>query len=661
MTSCRRPALRIAGWIQACGLLFILAGMLLAEGAAIWNFGARTLAEPAAGAVVRGAAAYLGLAIAGMVGLKRIYRKGGSRAFLWTALAASMLIQLAAIASSDRQWEWAGDARIFRHYLDRLSASGYAPETLGELSRNYDYPVWTRRALPFYYALRVGADAHFVRTTQFFQALLITLALVPTWRISKLLFGRRVAFWAVGLQCLMPFRWFICLDLNHYVLGGFYYLSALWVLVEWTHGKPGMVRKWGLALAAGLLLPLMNLEGGIGLLFLAGAFLALPLPWLAKQQTLRQTSLAAGALLAWPLLVAALLLAPLSNRIDRGNLHRLSGGTLAFMARGWMPETGGEYSATYERVDWLTPAADKKSMQAALLASQALYNPGPVLLRLPPAKLAKYFLLGYASGAEEMLQLNGAGHVVPWAKGARIAYLLAVLPLMIWGGILLLPLLRRIHRLFLVLPCSVFCIATVLAGETSPRYSFYVQPFLFMLGALPLAWRGQRGRLLLRSARIPGLAAAASWLGMLLLAAGLLWTSRPWLRNHALQDMREWKVTPPSGSSPLPATLAPFEIQLTSAGAAPAWGTIHLPLSAEQAADITFYLLPVAGLSASHGTPAILRRQTNRGPEEEKLVLPARVTLALNAGDSKSFELLSLSSPPPFPLKIGYARLHPLE
>ena len=203
--------------------------------------------------------------------------------------------------------------------------------------------------------------------------------------------------------------------------------------------------------------------------------------------------------------------------------------------------------------------------------------------------------------------------------------------------------------------------ATVLAGETSPRYSFYVQPFLFMLGALPLAWRGQRGRLLLRSARIPGLAAAASWLGMLLLAAGLLWTSRPWLRNHALQDMREWKVTPPSGSSPLPATLAPFEIQLTSAGAAPAWGTIHLPLSADQAADITFYLLPVAGLSASHGTPAILRRQTSRGPEEEKLVLPARVTLSLNAGDSKSFELLSRSSPPPFPLKIGYARLLPLE
>lgn len=650
---------KIAAWIQGCGVLFILGGMALAEGAAAWNFVGRGWTDPTAATVGFAAAAYLALAIAGLAGLRWIHRRGGARAFLWTALAVSMLIQGAAILASDRHWSWTGDAYVFGQYLDRLSKSGYSAETLGELSQHYDYPIWTRRAVPFYLALRIGAGDHFVRAVQIFQALLLSLSLALTGRLSRLLFGRKVAFWAVGLQLLMPFRWFICLDLNHYIPGGFYFLSALWMLAEWSRGKPGAVRKWGWALMAGLLLPLMNLEGGIDRIYLVGALLVLLFQRAAGRLDLRQALQAAIAWLAWPLLVSHLALAPLSDRIDQADLHRLSGGTVAFIARGWMPETEGEYSSTYERIDCLTPAEEKTETQASLLASQALYNPRTLLLRLLPSKWAKYFLLGYASGAEEMLHYNGARQAALWAQGARTAYLLAVLPLMIWGGLLWLPRLRRPRWLCLTIPGLLFCVSTLLVGETSPRYSFHIQPLLFMMGALPLAW-GARRNLLLRKAWLPGRIAAASGLAALLGGAGLLFAGQTWLQRHAVQDMREWEVSPRSQRLPAPDTLAPFEIHLSPAGPDSAWGEIQLPLPAGQPAEITFYLLPMAGLSASHGTPALLRRQTVRGMEEQPLLLPARVTLALDDGDARSFELLSLASPPPFPLAIGYARLrHP--
>ncbi|HAL91646.1 MAG TPA: hypothetical protein DCM68_01315 [Verrucomicrobia bacterium] len=659
MIARRLPALRFATWIQVCGLFFIGGGMALALGAASVNFFGQTLSDPSAGSILLGMAAYLAVAIAGVAGLRKIHRHGGVRAFLWTALAVSMLIQLAAILASDRHWEWTGDAHIFQHYLDRLSESGYSAETLGELSQNYDYPIWTRRALPFYYALRMGTGDHFGLAVQLFQALLVSLSLVLAWRISRLLFGERAAFWTVSLQWLMPFRWSICLDLNHYIPGGFYFLSALWVLVEWSRGNPGVGRKWGLALCAGLLLPLMRLEGGIDQVYLASAAGVLLLQWASGSQNTRQTLQAALAWMAGPLLISTLLLPPLSARLDQANRHRLSSGTMAFVARGWMPETGGEYSVTYEQIDWLTPAASKQSMQASLLASQAFYNPWTLLFRLLPEKMAKYFLLGYASGAEEMLIHNGADTSARLAKGARIAYLLAGLPLMLWGGWLLLPLLRRTHRLCLVLPCVLFCAFTALVGETSPRYSIYIQPFLFMLGALPLAWSRQRNRLLFRSARAPGVMAAASLCILWLLMAGILFAARPWLQTHAVQDMRRWKTSPRSQSLDLPPTLAPFELHLPPASHAPSWGEIQLPLPAGQSAEFSFYILPMAGLSASRGTPAILRRQTAQGMVEEKLSLPARVTLALEAGDSRFFELLSPSTPPPFPLIIGYTTLRP--
>ncbi len=632
----------------------------MAWGAAAWNFAGHASSS---NSIWLGAAAYLALAGAGLAGLRRIHRRFGPRAFLWTAMAAAMLIQAAAILASDRQWEWTGDARIFSHYLDRLSENGYSPQTLGELSRNYDYPIWTRRALPFHYLLRVSAGDHFVRAVQFFQALLISLSLPLAWRMARLLFGKRVAFWATSLQFLMPFRWFICLDLNHYISGGFYFLSALWVLVEWSRTDRRRLGSWGLALCAAALFPLMRLEGGIDQIYLAAAAGIILLCWTGGTWTARQSAQAGLAWIAAPFLVSALLLPPLSSRIDEANRHRLSSGTIAFMARGWMPETGGEYSATYEQIDWLTPAGRKESVQASLLASQAFYNPRPLLFRLLPVKWAKYFLLGYASGAEEMLVHNGAERAALLAKGARIAYLLAALPCMLWGALLCLPLLRKANRLCWTLPGLLFCASTALVGETSPRYSIYIQPFLFMLGALPLAWSAGRRRVLARAAGRPGLWALASGLALFFFAAALLHAARPWLRPQSVLDMRSWTLASGTQAGNIPSTLAPLEIHLMPQVSPDKtdWGTLQLPAAPDTPGTLSFYALP-AGVSVGslQGTLLVAEYAFPGGTRTQTHSLPARIQLEYSPSSTGSLRLWSPAAAT-FPLSIGYATCEAAE
>ena len=174
----RRPAFApFVAWLQACGVLFLAMGLLLAWGAALVNFAGKLRAGEANAPVWLGLVAYALLAAALVAGLAWLRGRRGDRFFLGAAVALSLLAQLGAVWAADARWNWTGDAYIFRHYLDVLSAGGYAPETLGNLSRHYDYRVWTLRALPFYHALRVAAADRFVPAAQTFQALLIALSL----------------------------------------------------------------------------------------------------------------------------------------------------------------------------------------------------------------------------------------------------------------------------------------------------------------------------------------------------------------------------------------------------------------------------------------------------------------------------------------------------
>ena len=656
MLTLRSAAIRFSAWVQTGGLIFIMLGATLAWGAVLWNALALDLSPSGIGLTVLGSIAYLALAGMALAGLRVVFRRAGSCAFAGTAFVASVLIQLAAIWAADPRWEWTGDARIFQSYLDQLSSKGYVPSVLEALSRNYDYPIWTRRALPFYLGLRCWAGDHFVRAIQIFQAMVLSLSLFPTWRTATLLFGKRVAFWATTLQLLMPFRWIICLDLNHYLLGSFYFSCGVWVLAEWSRGRPRTTVKWLLALWAFVLLPLMRLEGGIDQLFIASAALVVLLHWASGIWTLRQATLAAGGWIGVPLLACAILLPPLSARLDAGNAQRLSSGTIAFMARGWMPETGGEYSAAYEQIDWLTPVEHKAETQTAILISQVHYNLPVLLFRLLPIKLAKFFSIGYASGAEEMLNHNGMECLALPAKGARIAYALIVLPLLIPGGLALIPLLRRPSRLSLILPCFLFSAAMSMLGETSPRYSIYIQPFLFMLGALALSWSRRQLHSLHAAARIPGCATAASIGLIFLLLAGLFRFTRPWLQKHAFQDMRSWIIPPlPQATSSPPATLEPFEIRLAPqiASGSTAWGPVELPALSPPPHAIVFYVL-------SEGVPSALRRtvrlttETAAGAQTNSL--PARIRLEYPPAGGLGEIRFGSPAALPYPLRIGYAK-----
>lgn len=652
MKSPHRVLNRGLAWLQGCGILFIIFGLGLALAGAAWNFWRTATSEPLMPATWAGMALYLVAAGGALYGLHRLFCRFGARVFIWTVILAAVLIQLAAICATPRDWKWTSDAAIFNYYLNHLADGAYSAATLEDLSQYYDYRVWTRRALPFYYLLRVTAGSSgFMPAAQAFQALLIVLALVLTWRIARLFFGRHVAFWAVSLQLLMPYRWFICIDLNHHVLGGFYFLAGLWILAEWLKPARPPLQTAGLTLAAAGLLPLMHLEGGIDTVFAGAVFLVLLFTWLTGRQSSGQLPGSAVCLLGLPMLAAALLLAPLSQRIETADRYHHESGAIAFMARGWAPETGGEYCRTYETIDIATPAADKKSVQASILASQAFYNPQALLVRLLPEKIAKYFLLGYASGAEEMLVRNRAIRVRALAEGARTAFLLAALPVMIWGGWLLLPRLRRNRRLALVVPCAILSATYVLLGETSPRYSFYIQPFLFMLAALPLALPRRRRRFLLRAglpaALPPLLLVAATLAAVVLLLAG----GRPALAQRALQDMRTWGA---AGARTLasPPTLAPFEIQLAPEVSAQGttWGPLQVPDISPRPAALTFYALPEGAFSIRLRDARLVvttagGRQTNS--------LPARIRLEYP--DSGLGEMRFRSDAVlPYPLRIGY-------
>jgi len=647
----KRFLINFAAWLQSCGLLFILSGMILAWSAAAINAAGKLQSGEAAAAILAGFALYGLLAIAGLFALRTLFRQLGARRFLWLVLFLSLLIQLVVIGLADSRWQWTGDASIFRYYLDTLSEHGYSEQTLSDLSRHYDYRVWPRRALPFYYALRLLAGDRFVPAVQLFHGLLLTLSLALTWRVARLLFGLRTAFWAVSLQLLMPFRWYICLDLNHHILGGFYFLTGLWLLAEWfrTIRPPGT--RWACAVGMAILLPLMRLEGGIDFVWIGAMALTVLLAWLTGRQAGRETGRAGMALLLLPLLAASITVSPLMRRMDAADRHRHESGPIGFMARGWSPETGGEYCGTYEILDYLTPHEDKITVQASILASQTYYNPCVLLTSLLPVKLAKYFLLGYASGAEEMLTHNGAHQAQRLAEGARTVFLLGTLPLMLWGGILL-PRLRRPRRLELILPCAMLCATYVLLGETSPRYSIYIQPFLFMLAAQPFVWTRRRRRILARAACRTGGPAAITLAAALAAAATLLWAARPLLAQVAFQDLRTW-AHDADGSLPVPSTLAPFEIHLAPQleNGETSWGPLRLPSTDPAPRFIAFYAF-IPGISSGRLAGVTLQIETPDGIQTNSLPARIRMSYPPNADGNIRFRVPENL---PHPLRIGYA------
>jgi hypothetical protein len=637
----------------------IALAMCLSFSAAAVRLGLRLSGEEQGGLLLLGMAAYLLLAGGAAWAIRFAYRRMKPFRFAVAVVAAYALVQLALVFSGGFRLQWTGDASLLHHHIQMLAERGYSTETLSPMSDSYDYQVWARRAVPFYILIqRMSGDA-FPMAVQCFNALVMALAALLTWRLASLLLGTRAAAFALAFHVLMPWRIFSHMDLAHHILGGFYYTLGVWILVEWHRPNRSRLQLAGLTLVAMALMPLMRLEGGIDFVFVGAVGGVILLAWLMGKTSLGQALASGAALLVLPLLATSLCVGPLDTLLDQADQHHYDSGILAWSTRGWSVSTGGQYNGNYEQLDVLTPPGQKKQVLLKLLASQAYYNPTAVAFRQLPTKAAKYFMVGYASGFEEVLKYNRLPTLRSLYIGARTAYLLLILPLAIGGGLLFLTWFRTREGLFFLFPFAVLMIAYVVFGESDPRYSAYVHSYICLAAGAFLAWirtPSSSPRLRAKTLFSESLRPAIS-LGLLLASwAAIVFAARPLLKPVVLWDMRQASVleNAPDG---LPATLTPFEIHLPPVPNASTWGRIQLSAPPGKAARLTFYILPIAGLSASHGTPIVVRHPTSEGLQEEILALPTRVTLAWGANDPKTFELLSTSSPPPFPVMIGYATL----
>jgi len=657
------PGNSVGLWIQSCAIMATVLAMCLSFSAAIIRLGQRLTGDRHVLLLLSGMVLYILIASAGVWAFRILYRRMAPRRFVLSVLAIYFLVQLALIFASSSNLQWPGDSELLHQHVRILAEQGYTEDVLAPMSNSYDFQVWARRSVPFYLLLYRISGPLFPIAVQCFNALLMVLAAFLTWRMAVLLLGERIAAAALVLQILMPWRLFTHLDLAHHILGGLYYTLGVWILIEWHQPNRTRLQRAGMALLMVLLLPLMHLEGGIYLVFIGAVSGVLFLSWLTGKVSFRKSIFSVACLLLLPIMAISILTGPLDELLDRADQYHYDSGILAWSTRGWSIETGGQYCSTYEQLDVLTPQAKKKPFLLQLLASQAYYNPEAVAFQQIPIKAAKYFMVGYASSFEEMLQLNHLPRLRMLYAGGRTLYLIAILPLAIFGGVLFLVHFRKREGLSFVVPFAFIVAAYVILGESDPRYSAYIHTYVCLAAGSFLVWirtQPARKEIQVRQLLTAPIRPILSLLLLFALWAGAVFALRPLLQPVAMWD---WQHASVQGNHPIPtiAALSPFEIRLPPRKDQPGWGRIQLPPRAGPASEFTFYMLPMAGLSASRGTPVILRLQTDQGMEDLPLTLPARIQLSLPADSPASLEILSDTTPAPFPLLIGYANRRPEE
>lgn len=511
----RGQVARAVGWVVS--LLPVLLGMCLA-----WA-GVVSLAVPVRQYLLAGSYSWLSgallyaLAYAGLAGwLLRVGPERERRA-IWGLIGGSALLKLLLVlVATDLPLNT--DQSIFRHFVEIMADHRLGGDALVSLSGSGDYSIWAGRAMPVHYFVRRLAGGQDALWLRLLNVLVSSATLAMTYAFARRLLPAGKRKWAVFLLVALPFQTFVATDYSHHLFSSFYLLLGVWCGWELVHAGPGALRKLGLALLAGLCLLLMAWQRGIHLIAL-GTWAGL-LVWAGFQRLGWRRW---GLLAFWLGIVPLALAMPLAHRYDawlsRHDSHRLNSMLPAFAARGWCPESDGEYCGRYEQLDRATPWPEKKNAMWRLVFSQIRYNAKAVCVRFPLVKTAKLFLVGYASNIEESL-VEMDSRALPWVRGAR----LAGAPLfLVWAGLgcfVLAAGSRSAQGRWLavcLVPLSTWG-TYVFLGETSPRYSIFFQPFLALLGAC--AWPEQGGS---RGWILPaGAWKSLVWRGGTILAAGVL-------------------------------------------------------------------------------------------------------------------------------------------
>ena len=574
-------------------------------------------------------------------------------------IGAATIVKLA-LAFSTLHLPLNTDQTLFRHFVCEMADQSLQGEALARLSATYDYPVWAGRAMPVHYLLRRLAGAHDLPWVRLVNVGFSLAILLVTYGLARRLLpaGRRK--WAVFLVMVLPFQTFVVSDYSHHLFSSFYFLLGMWAATEMILTDPGPWRRSGLALLVGVCLLFMTWQRGIHLIAM-GTWLVL-VAWTAAACGWRQ----GGRLALGLVLIPAVLALPLARRFDRcleaHDVHHLNSILPAFMARGWCPESGGEYCRRYEQLDEATPGPEKKSAMYRLVLSQIRRNPMVVCAKLPLIKTAKLFLVGYAANFEESLVAENAP-ALPWVRGMRLIAAPLFLGAALYGCFLLCFRPDAQRRWLPVLLAPVLTWGTyVFVGESSPRYSIFCQPFLGLLGAWALT-RGAdaTGRPAALTAKTLGhfalrmLVCLAAALLALSAAAGIVQRlPADWFYADLKQG---W-------SSPVPETirpgaLQPFEVQLcVPSGSAAAQADWQLPPRRDSMDKLSLYLLKTEkslhamrlGIDCSGIRMLTVSLADFQEPQQLKIALP-------RSAESLRFviEPVSDTSMNPGCLEIGYA------
>lgn len=513
-------------------------------------------------------------------------------------IAGSALLKLA-LALAAMRLPLHADQELFHYFVREMADHRLDGGVLSALSAIYDYPVWGGRVLPVHYAIRLLAGDGDLLWTRLLNVGLSTAILLTTYGFARRLLPEGRRKWAVFLTMALPFQSFVVTDYSHHLFSSFYFLLGMGCAWDLVFADPRPARRLALAVLAGACLTLMMWQRGVHLIAL-GVWAGLIL-WAAAGGGFGPRRW--GALLLALGVLPLVLAVPAAGRFDawlnRHDAHRLNSIVPAFVARGWCPESAGEYCGRYEQLDRVTPPEEKKAAMFRLVLSQIRRNPGTVCVRFPVTKTAKLFLVGYAANFEESLGLSSA-RLLPWVRGLRLAAAPIFLGLAVWGCLGLAARPRLLARWLPVLLAPLLTWgAYVFAGETSPRYSIFCQPFLALLGASALAGFAGRGGCpqALPEGAWRGIAARAAVVAAgITLALGLAVAAVRQVPEYRLYADLEQGWTAEAGAAVAPGDYRPFEARLAlptdGSSARAAWRLPDRPASAR---TVSFYVLQAAG------------------------------------------------------------------
>lgn len=562
------------------------------------------------------------------------------------------------------------DQAIFRSFVEPMADEQLSDGVMTALSANNDYSIWAGRVLPVHYLLRYLAGDGYLPWLRVSNVVASTAILFLIYLLSRHLLPAGKRKWAVYLMVILPLHTYMVTDYSHHLYSSLYLLSGTWCAVELIFGRGGWVGKICLSATAGICLLLMMLQRGIHLIAL-GAWVGLLVWTTLEGRDGRRVILGWVMLLVIPLAIALPAARSVDHWLAKHDQHQRSSMLPAFVARGWCPETAGEFCGRYEQIDWATPMNERAAVMWRLVASQIRHNPEEVCFLFPPLKTAKLFLVGYASNLEESLAAINAP-ALSWARGARLAGAPLFLCMATLGCFMLGAHFseRNIRWLPALLVSTLTWVVYVFLGETSPRYSVFSQAFLALLGAHVFSGAAEHGRrargeqwrshrtLLWKTALVGAMLAIT--LVFLAMAARLL------PAHYFFVDLEKGWGT--SGSfSPdeisQPGDYHPFEVRLhVPSGAGKVVAFYSLPVRFNASTEVTLYLL--GRDETLDGSDLLIKTEAGMLLQRSVLsgeVRPQRICLELPPRSEKLVFEIIRNGPDvqPGSVQIGYLAVSP--